>query len=67
MRYRIGRTVRLVIALACLVLMIPFLMSKLDSGSARTLSADNDFDYSDVGRRARAPIYYLPLACLAQA
>ena len=36
MRYRVGRIVRLVAALACLVFIVPFLMSKLDSGNTRS-------------------------------
>jgi hypothetical protein len=46
MRFRLGRTVRLVIALVCLVLMIPFLMSKLDSTVSRS-SSDSNNDVND--------------------
>lgn len=51
MRYRIGRTLRVIIGLAFFVLLIPFLMSKLDSGTSRSASNDNDFDYSDVRKK----------------
>lgn len=42
MRFRLGSTLRLVIALACLVLMIPFLLSKLDSTASQSSRDSND-------------------------
>jgi hypothetical protein len=52
MRYRIGRTVRLVIGLAFLVLLIPLLMSKLDSGTSRSTGEDNEVGYTDVRKNS---------------
>ena len=40
MRYRLGRAVRLIIATLCLMLLVPFLMSKLDSGTNRSIGED---------------------------
>ena len=48
MRVRLGRTVRLVIALAFLVLMIPLLMFKLESVNDHSISNHNGIDYPDV-------------------
>ncbi len=49
MRYRLGRTVRFIIALVCLMLLVPFLMSKLDSGTStnRSISEDIRVDKED--------------------
>jgi hypothetical protein len=47
MRYRIGRALRLIIALVLLVLLIPFLMSKLDSSSNRTIDEGVRIDKKD--------------------
>jgi len=44
MRIRIGRTLRLVIALAFLVLMIPFLMFKLESVNNEPMSENIKLD-----------------------
>lgn len=41
MRYRVGRILRLVVVLALLVFMVPFLMSKLDSGNSRSSIGDD--------------------------
>jgi hypothetical protein len=43
MRIRLGRTLRLVIALAFLVLMIPFLMFKLESSTNESVSENMKF------------------------
>jgi hypothetical protein len=51
MRYRLGRIVRLIIGLALLVLLIPFLMSKLDSGTSRSTADGNGVDYPDVRKK----------------
>jgi hypothetical protein len=48
MRYRIGRALRLIIGLAFLVFMVPFLMSKLDSSNNRSTTGDKEVDYPDV-------------------
>ena len=40
MRYRVGRILRLFVVLAVLVFMVPFLMSKLDSGNSRSTIGD---------------------------
>jgi len=52
MRYRIGRTVRLVIGLAFPVLLIPLLMSKLDSGTSRSTAESDEVDYTDVRKKS---------------
>jgi hypothetical protein len=44
MRIRVGRTLRLVIALAFLVLMIPFLMFKLESVNNEPMSENFKLD-----------------------
>jgi len=44
----VGRTLRLVIALAFLVLMIPFLMFKLESANNESMSENIKLDYSEV-------------------
>ncbi|CAM4887854.1 unnamed protein product [Rotaria socialis] len=46
MRYRVGRIVRLVIGLACLVVIVPFLLSKLDSGNTISIVEDTRDDDS---------------------
>ena len=49
MRYRLGRYLTLVIALACLILMIPVFMSKLETASRASnideagVRRENDF------------------------
>jgi hypothetical protein len=48
MRVRLGRTVRLVIALAFLILMIPFLMFKLESANKQSIPEHNEVDYPEV-------------------
>lgn len=53
MRYRLGRAVRLVIALAFLVFMVPFLMSKLDSGSSPPVASDRGDDFARVRLRRK--------------
>ncbi len=47
MRYRFGHILRLIIGLAFFVFLIPFLMSKLDSGSSRSTAEEPEVDYSD--------------------
>ncbi|CAF0754632.1 unnamed protein product [Rotaria sordida] len=47
MRYRFGRTFLYIIGLAFLIFIIPFLMSKLDSGTSRSTDEENKVDYSD--------------------
>ena len=53
MRYRVGRILRLVIVLGCLMLIIPYLMSKLDSPTSGSNARDGDFEYGD---RVERPI-----------
>ncbi len=48
MRFRLGRALRLIIGLAFLVFMVPFLMSKLDSSNNRSTTDDKEVDYPDV-------------------
>jgi hypothetical protein len=48
MRIRVGRTLRLVIALAFLVLMIPFLMFKLESANNESMSENIKLGYLEV-------------------
>jgi len=48
MRFRLGRSLRLIIGLAFLVFMVPFLMSKLDSSNNRSTTEDKEVDYPDV-------------------
>lgn len=55
MRIRVGRTLRLVLALALLVLMIPFLMFKLESSTASQLSENIEIEQPEV--RARRDSY----------
>lgn len=47
MRYRVGKILRLVIVLGCLILIIPYLMSKLDSSTGGSNSRDSEFEYAD--------------------
>ncbi len=51
MRYRLGRTIRFLIALAFLVFLIPFLTSKLDSGTNLSTVEDNKVDNFDVRKQ----------------
>jgi hypothetical protein len=51
MPFRVGRILRLFVGLACLVLMVPFLMSKLDSASRRSNASHANIDYPDVSHR----------------
>jgi hypothetical protein len=53
MRYRLGRILRLVIGLTLLVFMVPFLMSKLDSGNNRSSVGDETVDHSDVQTQSK--------------
>jgi hypothetical protein len=48
MRVQLGRTVRLVIALAFLILMIAFLMFKLESANKQSIPDRNEVDYPEV-------------------
>jgi hypothetical protein len=48
MRIRLGRTLRLVIALAFLILMIPFFMFKLESANRDSISENIKLDYPEV-------------------
>ncbi|CAF3349809.1 unnamed protein product [Rotaria sp. Silwood1] len=47
MRYRLGRILRFIIGLGLLIFIVPFLMSKLDSSTKRSIVEDNKVDYSD--------------------
>ncbi len=48
MRIRLGRTLRLVIALAFLILMIPFLLFKLESSTNEPISENAKLDLREV-------------------
>lgn len=48
MRYRLGRTIRFFIALALLVFLVPFLMTKLDSSTRHSLATEPRMDRHDV-------------------
>lgn len=48
MRYRLGRTIRFFIALALLVFLVPFLMTKLDSSTSRSFETEPRMDNHDV-------------------
>lgn len=50
MRLRLGRTLRLVFALGFLVLIIPFLMYKLESDSKKAVVEPMGIDYPEVSR-----------------
>lgn len=55
MRIRFGRTLRLVVALAFLILMIPFFMFKLESVNRESMSENMKLDYPEVNIK----IYFL--------
>jgi hypothetical protein len=48
MKLRLGRTLRFVIALAFLILMIPFLMSKLESANNQSIPKNVEIDQQEV-------------------
>jgi hypothetical protein len=48
MKLRLGRTLRFVIALAFLILMIPFLMSKLESANNQPIPKNVEIDQQEV-------------------
>jgi len=48
MRFRLGRTLRFIIVLVSLILLIPFLMSKLNSTTNQSTAEDNEVDYFNV-------------------
>lgn len=48
MRYRLTRTIRFLISLVLLVLLVPFLMTKLDSSTRRSMATEPRIDDSNV-------------------